>query len=486
MAGRSDDVFMGLDLGTSGLKGVAVSTGGELMATASAGYETARPLPGRAEQDPEDWFSAVAAVVTELTARIPPARWAGIGLSGMLPTLVLAGRDGAPVGPAITWEDGRADPDGERYRDAVGADTLYRETGQWVDGRYLMPMVHWLAREDPSRIERAAWIMGAKDHLFFRLTGEVATDPSTAAGFGCYALATGRFDPDLAGTWSASLPTVRPSSFVGGLRADVAEALGLTAGVPVSVGAADSVCGALGVGAIAAGDRVSLWGTSTAIIGVHDDLLLDPAHRYLVTPLALGEGWGLEMDLVSTGSAIAWLASLLEVSEPDLFRLAALSPLGANGASFLPYLGPGEQGALWDPSLHGTLGRLTLTHTRADVARALLEGIALEVRRCVRVLDDAGVAPGPTVVAGGAAGSAIYASMLAGAIGSSVTTVEDGRWMSARGAGIVSAASSAGSFRPEALDALARSTIEPRTEDAAIWDELAERHEDQLRRARSK
>jgi sugar (pentulose or hexulose) kinase len=479
------DVFVGLDLGTSGLKGVAMSGDGAHLATASAGYATARPLPGRAEQDPAHWFSAVADVVAALTAAVPADRWAGIGLSAMIPTLVLADADGDAIGPAITWEDDRADPDGERFRIEAGGDVLYRETGQWVDGRYLLPMVRWLAREAHNRVERAEWVLGAKDHLFLRLTGEAATDPSTATGFGCYSLRTGSWDETLAGGATSKLPPVEPTSFTRGSRADAAEALGLPAGIPIVLGAADSVCGALGAGARSEGARVSLWGTSTAIIGVSADPVLDDAHRYLVTPLALGEEWGLEMDLVSTGGAIAWLAQMLGVSEAELFDLAATSPLGANGASFLPYLGFGEQGALWDPTLRGTIGHLTLTHDRADLARALLEGVALEVRRCVRVLDEAGVAPGPLVIAGGAAGSETFADMLAGATGAAITRIDDGRWISARGAAIVAAAS-AGAIDPRrSMDPIAGATFEPRTEDAATWDALAVRHDDLLGRVRS-
>ena len=464
------------------MKGVAMSNDGTLVATASATYETARPLPGRAEQDPSDWFSAVTDVVASLSGTVPAERWAGIGLSAMLPTLVLADGVGASLGPAITWEDDRADPDGERFRAEAGEDDVYRETGQWVDGRYLIPMLRWIAREEPDRSERAVWVLGAKDHLFFRLTGEVATDPSTAAGFGCYSLASGRWNDELAGEAATKLPPVEPSSSKRGLHADAATALGLRAGMPVVVGAADSVCGALGAGATG---RVSLWGTSTVIIGMSEALAPDAAHRYLVTPLALGDRWGLEMDLVSTGSAIAWLAGMLSVTEGELFELAASSPPGANGTSFLPYLGFGEQGALWDPTLRGEIGHLTLAHTRADVARAMLEGIALEVRRCVRVLDEAGVPPGPLVVAGGAAGSEMFAGMLAGATGATVTRIENGKWVSARGAAIVAAAS-VGSVGIEGMTSPAGSTFEPPSDAAATWAELAERHEDQLRRMLSR
>ena len=488
-APESGDVFIGLDLGTSGLKGVAMSGDGTLVATASADYPTLRALPGRAEQDPADWFSAVADAVAQLAGRVPADRWAGIGLSAMIPTLVLADRDGASIGllgTAITWEDDRADPDGERFRADAGEDDLYRETGQWVDGRYLIPMYRWIAREEPERAERAAWVLGAKDHLFHRLTGEVATDPSTAAGFGCYSLASGAWNNELAGAPAAKLPPVESSSFARGMSASAAAALGLPPGIPVYLGAADSVCGALGAGAVGPGDRVSLWGTSTVIMGVSAALTFDVAHRHLVTPLALGDRWGLEMDLVSTGSAIAWLAGMLGVGEAELFELAAMSPPGANGTSFLPYLGFGEQGALWDPTLRGAIGQLTLAHTRADVARALLEGIALEVRRCVRVLDESGVPPGPLVVAGGAAGSEMFAAMLAGATGSNVTRIEHGRWISARGAAIVAAASAGAIDAEQGVAPPSGSTFVSRPEDAGTWDELADRHDDLLRRTRSR
>jgi xylulokinase len=484
-ATRSDDVFIGLDLGTSGLKGVAMSTHGTLVATASASYATARPLPGRAEQDPADWFSAVGDVVSSLAGTVPTDRWAGIGLSAMLPTLVLADGDGAPLGAAITWEDDRADPDGERFRAEAGEDLLYQETGQWVDGRYLLPMHRWIEREDPERTARAAWILGAKDHLFFCLTGEVATDPSTAAGFGCYSLAAGVWNDALAGGAAQKLPPVEATSFARGLRDEAAAALGLPPEIPVYLGAADSVCGALGAGASESGDRVSLWGTSTAIMGMSASLAFDAAHRYLVTPLALGDGWGLEMDLVSTGSAITWLATMLGGTEDELFELAASSPLGANGTSFLPYLGFGEQGALWDPSLRGEIGHLSLAHTRADVARALLEGIAFEVRRCVHVLDEVGVPGGPVTVAGGASGSEMFADMLAGAIGSTVNRIDHSRWVSARGAAIVAAVNT-GAVELDTLPAPASSTFGPRLEDAAMWDELAERHDRHLLHTRSK
>ncbi|MEA2520557.1 MAG: gluconokinase, partial [Actinomycetota bacterium] len=189
----NDGVFVGLDLGTSSLKGAVVGADGALLASASAAYPTDRPEPGRAEQDPADWWLAVRHVVGALRGEVPADRWDGIGLSGMVPTLVTATADGEPVGPAITWEDDRAEIEGERFRS--DSDDLYVRTGQWVDGRYLLPMFRWLQEHDAARAGATGSLRSAKDEVFYWLTGEEATDPSTATGFGCYEL-SGEWDGD--------------------------------------------------------------------------------------------------------------------------------------------------------------------------------------------------------------------------------------------------------------------------------------------------
>jgi gluconokinase/xylulokinase len=471
----SDPVFVGLDLGTSGLKGVVVPPEGNVLASARAGYPTTRPAPGRAEQDPADWLRALREVVGSLAAQVASDRWGGIGLSGMIPTLALADADLDPIGPAITWEDERAEEDGEAFRAGVGGDDIYRRTGQWVDGRYLLPMWRWIERHEPSGAAAARHVLGAKDLLFARLTGVVATDPSTATGFGCFSLVGGRWAPDLAGDLLPRLPDVLASTWSAPLSSSAAEELGITAGIPVVLGAADSVAGALALGAVRPGDAASLWGTSTVIIGVHDALVFDEHHRFLVTPLALGDAWGLEMDLVSTGSAFAWTATLLGLDDEEaVLELAALAPFGANGLRFLPFLGPGEQGALWDPTLHGTLHGLTLTHGREDVARALVEGIAIEHRRCLSVLDDVGVAPLQVIAAGAAIASTSFASLIADASGRTVVRSNRDTSASALGAGLVAAAA-AGVDVPNGATHGER--VEPDPAARAAWDGASDAHD---------
>ncbi len=317
---------------------------------------------------------------------------------------------------------------------------MYRRTGQWLDGRYLLPMFLRLAAAEPARAAATAAVLGAKDYFFGQLTGEVATDPGTAAGFGCYQLATGRWDETVLAAGAAQagraglygpagdaglgrlLPPVRPTTMTAPLRSEVAAGFGCEQ-IPVCLGAPDSVLGALGLGVEQPGQIAYVAGTSTVILGVTDRLQLDPEHRFLVTPLAEPGSWGLEMDLLATGSALRWLAELVGdgMSESDLIAIAAkVAPDDA--PVVLPYLSPGEQGALWDPTLRGTVVGLTFGHGRQQLARGLVNGILLESRRCLAVLDATAPFSGDLLVAGGSATEPSFRADLADATGRRVTT----------------------------------------------------------------
>jgi xylulokinase len=479
------DVYIGLDLGTSGLKAVALAASGAILARASAAYPTHQPAAGAYEQDPGDWLRAVQQAVAGLGQAVPARRWRAIGLSGMIPTLVTLGPDGQPTGPAITWQDARADDLGDEFRERCGATELYRLTGQWVDGRYLLPMFGRIARVDPARAAATATIASAKDYLFAWLTGELVTDPSTASGYGCYELAEGRWHAAalaLAGTLGMPgrwphLPSVWPSAASRPLRAEAAARLGCPP-VPVVLGAADSVLGALGLGVREPGQVAYVAGTSTVILGVADQLLLDPDHRFLVTPLAVPGWWGLEMDLLATGSAITWLAGLLggDLDAAGLVELAAGTD-PARAPVLLPYLSPGEQGALWDPLLRGAIAGLDLGHGREHLARALVNGIVLESRRCLAVLDETCGFGRAVEVAGGSAAAPSFRTDLADATRRPVSMPrDDDTDHSARGAALIAALVTEGGW-PDGAFPAASLAAEPDEARAKLWDELWATHE---------
>src|SRR5258708_24010313 len=171
----STSVFIGLDLGTSGLKGVALDESGAVLGDGSAGYPTHRPAAQAAEQDPADWERAARRVAAHLADQVPATRWRAIGLSAMLPTLVTVGPERYALGRAITWEDSRAEGHAVQLREACDGNQVYRRTGQWLDGRYLLPMFLRLAAAEPARAPATAAVLGAKDYFFGQLTGHAAT-----------------------------------------------------------------------------------------------------------------------------------------------------------------------------------------------------------------------------------------------------------------------------------------------------------------------
>ena len=477
------DVYVGLDLGTSGLKAVAVDGDGQALARAGAGYPTARPEPGASEQDPTDWLAAAGSACRAVVAQLPAgARVAAIGLSAMLPTLVTADAQLRPTGPALTWEDARAERHGAALRAASDPDRLYRASGQWLDGRYLIPMYLRVAELDADRAAATTWLLGAKDWLHAQLTGEQMTDPSTATGVGGYVLADGGWDATLLAAVDRPLPRrpeVVAAETAPGLRAGAAELLGVPAGTPVCVGGADSVLGALGMGAAGIGDVAYVAGTSTVLLGIGTDLAVDDRHRYLVTPLAGAPGWGYEMDLLSTGSALRWLTRL--VGAPDEASLVALAGEvdPADAPVVLPYLAPGEQGALWDPDLRGAIVGLTLADEPRHLARGLLSGIVLESRRCLAVLAEHGI-DGAIQIAGGSGSDPGFRADLADASGRAVQLhADDEVDYSAAGAARLAAAACG---HPIPTRPATGARHEPRPERAALWAELAERH-DQIRQA---
>ncbi|HEV2501745.1 MAG TPA: FGGY-family carbohydrate kinase [Mesorhizobium sp.] len=381
---KNDNVILGIDLGTSAIKCVAMSVSGKVMATTEAAFPVTRELPGQAEQNPLDWLAALEAAIKQLDADVAK-QVSSIGLTGQLPTLVCLQGD-RPLPSAITWMDSRADTWASGVLDEPKRQMIYERTGMPIDGRYLAPMFrHHLDCFGKS----VTAILSAKDFLHFALTGELTTDPSTAAGYGLYDLDSKSWAPELCAVWGvekALLPAIRQAEATSPLGGNVATRLGLPAGVPVAVGCADSVASVYAMAGLGSGTVCVTTGSSTIIMDSLRDPLRDPRRRYLLTPHAVDGVFGREMDLLSTGTSYRWLNDLLGWDNGRIDAAAAASQAGANGLMFSPYLAGGEQGALWNPNLRGVLHGLTVQHKAQDIARAYLEGVQFEIRRCIDIL----------------------------------------------------------------------------------------------------
>ena len=411
--------YIGIDLGTSSVKTVLLNSCGGKISSAKRTYPFLEEEKGYLQR-PEDWTSAITESVTELvrTADIDPTLVDCIGLSAQLPTCVVTDSLGHPVAPAITWCDPRADEIGHEMAAAFGEDH-YRRTGVVLDGRYVLPMAVWLRRNHPEVFGNEAHVLGAKDYICHWLTGSMVTDPTTASGSGVYDLFAGGFAVDYLDMFDfreEQMPRVAPSTACAGGLLESAR-LPLAANTPVCVGAADSLAGVIGMGACGTGDVCMLFGSSAAIIALADQPIPSDSRRFFITPAARPFQYGLETDVLSTGSAIAWLCSLMQKTPEELAALAADSHPGANGALFFPYMAGGEQGALWDPSLSGGIVGLSLEHKPSDIARALLEGICYEIRRCLTAFEEAGYEIRRIVTSGAFTGNPVIAQLLADILG---------------------------------------------------------------------
>ncbi|MGH3491954.1 MAG: xylulokinase, partial [Sciscionella sp.] len=377
----------------------------------------------------------------------------------------------------------RAEPQAERLRAVVGGDWLYERTGQWLDGRYLLPMYARLAVARPELAAQARHLVSAKDLLFHWLTEELLTDPSTAAGFGAYDVRSRRWlgEPldglaELLAAQAPRLPDVAASATTRPLCGAAARALGLPVGLPICLGAADSVLGALGLAATTPGAVAYVSGTSNVVLARAEAWIPDAQHRYLLTPLAHDDRcFGLELDLLATGSAIRWLSQLLAGVHDEARLVAQAAVLDPTAApTFLPYLAPGEQGALWNADLHGTVLGLHLGHDGAQLVRGLLNGIVLESRRCTEILEQAGAAGGPLHVAGWCAADAGVRRDLADCCRLVVHAAAEG---SPDCSAVGAARLLARSLGDPLIELGGDLEVRPDERRGRVWDALWERHE---------
>ncbi len=309
---------LGIDLGTSAVKLVVLDGEGGVRGESGAAYPTVSNTTGQAEQDPQAWLRALGQAIAALPADCV-ARIGAICVAGQMPTLVCLDARGNSVGPAITWQDGRADAmAADRMKGGLYAH-VYARTGMPVDGRYLAPQFlhHFASRRGDIRR-----ILSAKDFIVHALTGRAVTDPSTAAGYGVYALETESWDADLAGIWDlpmTMLPDLLPTTTaVGTVVPASALAFGLPAGIPVHNGAADSAAGAYAMTGLNANSASIAMGSSTIIFGATPASHLDAKSRYLLTPHVSSGWYGREMDLLSTGIGFAWLGRMLGLTTEAL------------------------------------------------------------------------------------------------------------------------------------------------------------------------
>lgn len=460
--------LLGIDIGTSGAKTVLFDTAGRAVARATAEYPLAQPAPGYAEQRPEDWWQAVCVTVRRVldAGGVNPAAVAAVGLSGQMHGAVLLDENGAVLRPALLWCDQRTERECREITEQVGAERLLVIAANPAITGFTAPKVQWVKNHEPEVFQRIAKVLLPKDYVRYRLTGVYATEVSDASGTLWLDVGRRTWSEEILGRLGLNIgqmPAVYESHVISGtVTAAAAAATGLAAGTPVAGGGGDQAAGAVGNGIVRPGVVSSTIGTSGVVFACLDRKLTDPLGRVHMFCHALPATWHMMGVTQAAGLSLRWLRDTCCEKEKEaaaargidpyevMCELAASAPAGSDGLLFLPYL-MGERTPHLDAQARGVFFGITARHGKAELIRAVLEGVTYSLRDCLEIIEAAGVAVGEVRASGGGARSRLWKQIQAGVFGKTVTALnsEEG---AARGAAIL-AGVGAGLYR-DALQAV--------------------------------
>ena len=427
-------MFLGIDIGTSGVKAVVLDEHGAVVAQSTAALTVQRPQPLWSEQDPEAWWAATTAAVQAIPAAVRRAV-RGIGIAGQMHGATLLGADDTPLRPAILWNDGRSFAECEKLEAA--APGLRSISGNIAMPGFTAPKLLWVGDHEPALFEAIRTVLLPKDYVRLRMTGEKASDMSDAAG--TLWLDTGARD------WSDELlaatgltrdhmpRAVEGTDITGTLRDDIAELWGVPA-VPVVGGAGDNAAGAAGVGVVEDGDALLSLGTSGVIFVATDSFRPNPARAVHAFCHCLPGLWHQMSVHLSAAACIDWVARLTGVAgAADLFARAEATGPASGPELFLPYLS-GERTPHNDAEVRGAFLRLDNDTTPEKLAQSVLEGVAFALGDGLDVLREAGTQVERLSVIGGGARSRYWGETLAAALGVELVYLKGGEVGPALGA----------------------------------------------------
>jgi xylulokinase len=399
-------ILIGIDVGTSATKGLAITPDGTVIAREEAEYPLSTPRPGWSEQDPDDWWRATETVLASLQSSA--GRPAGIGLSGQMHGLVALDANDRPLRPAILWNDQRTQAECDEIEQTIGLERLIALTGNRALTGFTAPKILWLRRHEPEIYENIKRVALPKDYVRLRLTGDHATDVSDASGTVLLDVANRRWSDEVLDALQidpAWLPTVLESPDTSGET---------STGIPVAAGAGDQAAGALGVGVDRPGPLSIALGTSGVVFAALDRYASDPQARVHAFCHAVPNAWHLMGVMLSAAGSLTWLRNATDpnISFDKLMSEAERWPAGAENLVFLPYL-QGERTPYPDPDARGAFAGLSLRHDRGALTRAVLEGVAYGLRDSLDLIAELGEPPKQGRISGGGARSDLWTRIVA-------------------------------------------------------------------------
>lgn len=418
-------IVIGVDVGTSGTKAVAIDNAGKLIASALVEYPLLTPKPGWAEQDPAEWKTAALSALKQLSTApgMNTADVKGIGLTGQMHGSVFLDADNNVLRNALLWCDNRTAPQCEAITSKVGERELIELVCNPALTGFTAPKILWLRDNEPNLYEKVKKVLLPKDYIRWVLTGEYATDVADASGTLLFDVKNRTWHNELMsilGIETSFMPRAYEGTEVTGkLSSEAAALTGLPAGIPVVAGGGDQAAGGVGNGIVRKGVISSTVGTSGVVFAFADAISLDPQGRVHTFCHSVPGKWHVMGVVLSAGGSLRWFRDALCPAEKaiateigkDPYELIteaaeAVAP-GADGLTFLPYLS-GERTPHKDPYAKGAFIGLSLKHTRAHMARAVLEGVAFAMRDSLEIMHEMGVAISQVRASGGGARSALW------------------------------------------------------------------------------
>jgi len=420
------NIVLGMDVGTSGTKGVAVDETGRVLASALVEYPLLSPKLHWAEQDPAHWKEAALEVLAAL-AHAPAVNAAdikGLGLTGQMHGSVFLDADNAVLRNAIIWCDQRTAQQCEDITAKVGAERLIEMVCNPALSSFTATKILWLRDNEPELYEKVAKVLLPKDYVRFVLTGEFATDVADASGTLLFDVKKREWHTELMGILDVPADFM-PRAYegpeiTGRITKEVAERTGLPVGLPVSAGGGDQAAGGVGCGVVEPGIISSTVGTSGVVFAFSDTVALDaPKGRVHTFCHAVPGKWHVMGVVMSAGGSLRWWRDAVCQAGQSVARetgrdpyeyiteSAATIPIGSEGLQFLPYL-TGERTPHQDPYAKGAFVGLSLRHGRAHMSRAVLEGVAFAMRDSLEIMREMGVPIEQVRASGGGARSPLW------------------------------------------------------------------------------
>jgi xylulokinase len=470
-------MWLGIDTGTGSTRALLVEEDGTVRASFTEPHaDMAMQQPLWAEQDPDDWWRAAQVAIRGVLQGMDASAIRGIGLSGQMHGLVLLDDADQVIRPALIWCDQRSQPQVEAINAQVGRERVLAYIANPVLTGFTLPKLLWVRDHEPANFARVRKMLLPKDYIRFKLTGEFASEVSDASGTALFDVVNRQWSFELVsalGLDRAILPSVCESSDITGhVTSAAAHVTGLAAGTPVAGGGGDQAASAVGNGIVEPGIVSCTLGTSGVVFAHMEQVAYDPAGRVHTFCHAVRGKWHVMGVTQGAGLSLQWFRNQLApgVSYDVLMSEAASAPAGSGGLYWLPYL-MGERTPHLDATIRGGWVGLTARHTRADLIRAVIEGVCYSQRDGLDIIEELGVPISSVRASGGGANSLFWRQVLADILNKRVVTLatQEG---SAYGAALIAmAATGAYGSVPEVCRAVIRAveTLQPRPAEVQVY-----------------